>query len=440
MSESPPPERTRTTWTVGTPMAIGLGAALFLFVGLGLWASLTNISGAVMGEGKIVVSSDLTTVSHPKGGVVAEILVGNGDRVRAGDPLVRLDATELTAELRMVEAELFELLGNQARLDAIVAGQSELLPHFLLAEAAQENPAAAAVLERQKSQLDAQRASLAASSRLIGAQIRQVELQISGAEAERKSRADRLGVVEKELEATRELADQGLIRLSVLYSLEKDELQTEGEIGRLSARIAELEGRIAELSLNRLALEPNLQQKASDELDRLRPIAGRLIEKRDETRKQLANLEIRAPISGIVHDSQVEGIRSVVVAARPLLSIVPDGDPYVVQVRVDAADIDQVYYGQDASLKFRAFDGRSSPIILGQVEGISADAFLDTKTNKLYYHVDVSLNGDEMSKLEGKPLIPGMPVDAFLSTEPRTPLTYVLRPIMHYVDRTFRDA
>ena len=213
-----------------------------------------------------------------------------------------------------------------------------------------------------------------------------------------------------------------------------------GEIGKLTAQIAELRGKISEIGLNRHSVRPDAVNLAAQDLAKLRPERTRFLEGRASILDGLTKLEIRAPVSGQIYQSRVQGVQSVVVAAVPLMMIVPDHVPVLASIRVFSTDIDQTYLGQAASLKFKAFNGRQIPIILGRVAQISADATLDTRTQKTYYQVKVALLPEEMVKLGDKDLIPGMPVEAFLSTETRTPLSYVLRPFMFYFDRAFRDS
>lgn len=422
------------------PIGIGFLAALFLFGVLGIWGTVTNISGAVVGKGKVQVSTTRTALQHPIGGVISEILANNGDRVRAGDIILRLDDTTLLSELEIVEGELFEALANEARLEALVDDLPDLVPHPVLQEAADTRPDIVALIARHTRRLAAQRAALDSQNRLLEEQTQQVREQIIGVQAQLKAKQQRKIFVNQELEQDLILAEKGLIKLSVVFALRKDLATTQGEIGNLRAKAAELSGKVAEIELKRLDLVPANTEKAVDALSKLRPLRTKFLVKRLTMLNKLAQLDVRAPISGAIHDSKIEGLRSVVVAAKPLMYIVPNEEPISVAVQISAADVDQLYLGQPATLKFRAFNRRSTPVIAGEVSLISADAFLNPKTRKPYYDVEISLTMDELAKLEGKTLLPGMPVDAFISTTSRTPLNYITKPLMDYFDLAFRDA
>lgn len=428
----------RLTWSTRRPLLLGLGSFVLLVGVIGFWSVRADIAGAVIGLGVIEVSSTQTAVQHPVGGVVKEILAREGDRVAAGDVVVRLDDFQLLSDLKVVEGDLFETLAAIARLEAEVEGRPTLTLHPALAEAARI-PEYGRLIDRQQRDLDAFYASIAAEDGLLDEQVSQIQAQIVGIEAQLAASTDERALISAELLTARDLNARGLNRDADLVALEKAEVATRGEIGKLTAQIAELRGKIAEVELKRLQILPDAETSAAQELAKLRPERTRFLERRASILDGLTKLDIRAPVSGQIYQSTVQGLRSVIVAASPLMMIVPDDDPVLANVRVAATDIDQAYVGQSASLKFKSFNGRQIPIILGRVAQISADASLDTTTRKTYYQVKVGLLPEEMAKLGDKDLIPGMPVEAFLSTESRTPLSYVLRPFMFYFDRAFRD-
>lgn len=419
-------------------VVVGVVAVLLLLIVFGVWAARAHIAGAVIGIGVIEVSTTRTAVQHPIGGVVVEILHREGDRVAAGDVVLRLDDRSLLSDLTVTEGGLFETLVNIARLEAALEGRQDMDLHPLLIDAA--SPELDALLARQQRQLDDHFLTIETERQLLAEQVAQTEAQIVGIEAQLDAKRDEQTILATELVRGRDLSDQGLIRTPELTTLEKADAAVRGEIGRLEAQIAELRGRITEAGLKQLAVTTDAADLIGVELSRLRPERTRLLEARSEILEELSRLEIRAPVSGRIIQSQILGLRSVVVAASPLMMIVPDDEPVLAVVRVSATDIDQIYVGQDASLKFKSFNGRQIPIILGQVLQISADAFLDQRTQKTYYTVAIALHEAELNKLGDTDLIPGMPVEAFLTSESRTPLSYAMRPILFYFDRAFRDA
>lgn len=433
-------DRQRQTWNIRRPVVLGVVAMLGLLTIFGAWAMRAQIAGAVIGTGAIELSTTRTVVQHPIGGVVMEILRREGDHVAAGEVVLRLDDRTLRSDLTVTESALFETLASIARLEAALEGRKTLLLPELLGNAAATDPGLRALVARQQRQLDDHFTTISTEMRLLDEQITQIEAQIDGVAAQLAAKTDEQTILAAELERSTNLSAQGLIRSAEVATLEKSDAIVRGEIGRLQAQIAELRGKITEAGLKRLAILPDAADLMGAELSRLRPERAKLIEARAGLLDELSLLELRAPVAGRIINSQVQGLRSVVVAASPLMMIVPADEPVLAMVRIAATDIDQVYTGQEASLRFTAFNGRQIGIILGRVQQISADAFLDPITQKSYYKVAVALDDSEMAGLGDVDVVLGMPVEAFLTSESRTPLSYVLRPIKFYFDRAFRDA
>ncbi|WP_323765117.1 HlyD family type I secretion periplasmic adaptor subunit [Marinovum sp.] len=434
------PDRSRRTWTTGRPFTIVVLTMILGLAGLGYWSTQARISGAVIGKGALEVSTTMTAVQHPVGGVVDQIFARNGDRVHAGDLLVRLDSSQPRSDLTVTEGELFETLANIARLEAVIDNRERLDLHPLLTEAAAAREDIALLVERQHRQLTAHFEAVTSGMGLLDEQAQQIRAEIAGVTSQLEATRDELTLLAEEIANADILAERNLIKGSDVYKLKKEDVAMRGDIGRLEAKIAELRGKISELTLKRLAVVPVAQEKAEDALSKLRPLRTRYMEKRLQLTDTLSKLEIRAPVDGTIHQSALFGARSVVVAAKPLMMIVPSSEPVQVAVRVDATDIDQVHVGQEASIKFKAFSQRELPIILGDVARISADAISDPVTKSFYYDVKVTLRTPEMAKLGDRDLVPGMPVEAFMSTNSQIAIQYVLRPIKHYFDRAFRDT
>jgi HlyD family secretion protein len=430
----------RRTWDSSRPLRVG-GYGVALFVGIVLiWGTLTEISGAVLATGQIRVDSNKTAIQHQEGGIVAEILVSDGDSVKAGDVVVRLDDTELRSELNLVEGELFEILADSARLQAIAGEWEELQVPPLLEERQETNASVRELLERQREQLAAYYSSTEAERDSLREKINQVAQEIEGSESELTSKQEKLDFLEAELARMEEILAQGLIKKTEVQNLKKEKLDTQGAVGKLTADIAKLRGRKLEIQVELEGLEPTLKEKAGEKLNKSQRESGKFSERRNGILSELARLEVRTPISGTIHDSQVEGVRSVVLAGKPIMYVIPDDKPVAVLARVDSGDIDEVYPGQDAMLKFAAFDARAMPNIFGKVTRVSPDAFLDEKTKRSHYEVEVSLPREELEKLGDNQLISGMPVSVFLTTTSRSPVQYVLRPLTTYLDRALRDS
>nr|WP_298103266.1 HlyD family type I secretion periplasmic adaptor subunit [uncultured Shinella sp.] len=422
------------------PLSIGLLAAMAL-VGVILgWGTSFSIAGAVIAKGQIQAATTRTAVEHPSGGVVAKVYHHNGDKVVAGEILVKLDEDPLKSDLSVIEGELFEIFANEARLEALIAGAKTLSPDPLLIKASSTIPYYHRLIERQQLQLDVYHASIETEKRLMHEQVAQIREQIAGEEAVLLSRRGKLDVFNEQLAIAERLFSRKIGLVADFNAARNDVINTKGEIGISVAKIAELKGEIAELEVQSNAKLQSDSKTNSDKLNELGQARIRLMESRRAILQKLTTLEIRAPIGGIVHDLKVEGLRSVAQPGQALMFIVPDVLPQTVTVRVDAADIDQVHIGQDAALRFVAFHRRTTPIIFGKVFQISADAFIDERSQGLYYFAEIALSETEIGRLGENTLVSGMPVEAFITTDSRSPVSYVMKPLTDYFSRAFRDS
>jgi HlyD family secretion protein len=378
-------------------------------------------------------------VQHPIGGVVAEILANNGDRVKSGSVLVRLEDSSLRSDLATVESELFELLANEARLEAELNGRSSLSLNPILQEAVRNNPGLRSLLDEQQRQLQASRGSLFTEVSVLKQQKEQVADEARGVQAALAAKREEIALLSADVARAQDNFKKGYTTVTVVSGLQRELAKAKGEAGTLAAKRAELNGKLAEQQLKTQASPLDVRLLTAEKLNVSKQQSKKLIETRNGMLYKLGQLEVRAPVSGMVFDSKLLGPRSVIEAAKPIMYIVPDTKPNLVVVRVDARDIEQVHVGQPAGLRFTTFNKRSTPIIDGRVTAISADAFVDEKTQKPYYFVDVRLIDSEMKKLGKVELIPGMPVEAFLQTEGRTPASYVTRPVTDFFTRAFRD-
>jgi len=435
----PPGERDRRSWTIRKPLWIGLAALIGLFGFVVAWAATFDISGAVIGKGQVQASASRIAVQHPVGGVVATILAENGDRVKSDDVVVQLDDSSLRSELATINGELFELLANEARLEAELADRRTLSIHPILQEAMASDPGVRSLLGQQQQQLNAYYQSMGTQVSLLNRQRGQISDEAVGVQAALDAKREELALLEDELAQARQNLQAGYVTRTVVSDLQRETIKARGEVGTLAAKKAELQGKVAEQQVMIYATPFDLKEASADRLNLSRQQSKRLIESRNAIVYKLGRLDVRAPVSGMIFDSKLLGPRSIVEAAKPIMYIVPDHRPALVVVRVEAEDIEQVHVGQPAGLRFTTFNKRSTPIIDGRVTAISADAFKDEKTQAFYYFVDVQLIDSELQKLGAVELLPGMPVDAFLQTDSRSPASYVIRPITDFFTKAFRD-
>jgi HlyD family secretion protein len=431
--------RDRSDWSAALPLTIGF-ASIFLLVGsLGAWSIGTQIAGAVVAPGLVEVESERQVIQHPDGGVVGEILARDGDTVTAGDVLVRLDGTFLRSELAIVEGQLMEIFARKARLEAeqldAEAPDFGSAPTFLVIgrDALQEQ------VEGQTSLFEARRASLAQNVLQLKEQQGQVESQIEGILAQRDSLDRQLELIEKELIDIQTLFDRGLVQATRLLELQREEARLQGEIGNLTAATAEAHTRMSGLEIERLALFDQRREEAITQLRDLRYSEIELEERRLSIVERLARLDVRAPVSGTVFGSKVAAIQSVIQPAEPMMFLVPGDQPLQISARISPIHIDQVYPGQEVALMFTTFNRRTTPEVRGTVVRISPDAGMDEATGETFYEAVVLPDERGLQDVAHIQLLPGMPVELYLKTDSRTPLSYLTQPLTVYFQRAFRE-
>ncbi|WP_051312190.1 HlyD family type I secretion periplasmic adaptor subunit [Pseudodonghicola xiamenensis] len=416
--------------------------ALFLLVGgFGTWAVVSSIAGAIVVSGRIEVESNRQVVQHPDGGVVSEILVAEGDKVQAGQVLIRLDATMLKSQLAIVEGQLFELMARRGRLDAERDGADTISFDPELEAIALDRPEVAELIDGQRRLFEARRDSIARETEQLEKRSGQIGSQIEGIEAQQASLKLQLDLIQQELNNQQGLLDRGLAQAATVLNLRRTAADLEGTLGELKASKAQAEGRITEIDIEVLKLGTTQREEA---ITRLRDLGYReleLAEQRRSLKEQLLRLDIKAPVAGVVYGLGVHTPRAVVRPADPLLYIVPQDQPLVIAAQVDPIHIDEIHVGQPVILSMSAFDQRHTPQLSGRVVRVSADAFDDANSGRSFYRAEIVLDDGQVDLLpEGKVLIPGMPVQAFVRTVDRSPLAYLVKPLTDYFTKAFRES
>ncbi|WP_171173207.1 HlyD family type I secretion periplasmic adaptor subunit [Ruegeria sp. HKCCD8929] len=432
------PDSNRAAWRITIPALVGLLALGILIGGLGFWSVRTRLAGAIISSGVIEVQSNRQVVQHPEGGVVGEIYVRDGDTVEAGELLVRLDDTFIASELAIVEGQLNELLARKVRLEAERDGAEELTPTEELADMMRESAEVAALFEGQNRLFIARNDTLARETEQLREQIAQTGSQIDGTEAQLQALREQAMLIAEELTDQQSLLEKGLAQASRVTALQREEAGLKGDIGRLEADTARLKGQIAATEIEILRLGSARREEAITTLRDLQFREIELAERRLTLRERLMRLDIRAPVTGVIYGSQIFALQSVVEPAQPMMYVVPRDTPLLIAARVEAIHVDQLYVGQPATLRFPAFDQRETPEIAGQVINISADVFTDDATGISFYRAELLPGEDQVARLGDQVLLPGMPVEALIKTDERTPLSYLTKPLTDYFTKAFR--
>ena len=431
-----PAAKKASNFSIKKHVAFALLVMAGLVCGFGGWAAMANLTGAVIAPGTFVVEGNVKKVQHSYGGIVAEINVKNGDHVQSGQILMRLDAIQIRAELDILKLQIIELTARSARFSAERDGlESFVLPQAFL----EKNAVAKAAAEGEIRIFEETRRTKESQKEQLRLRIEQAKEEISGLTAQSDAKVGELKIIKLELDQTRKLFEKKLTSAARVYAMEREEMRLAGELGGFKAQIARAHGQISEINVQILVVDENVRAQAQRELRVTEAKLSELAEREVAVRDKLLRVDLRAPISGIVHELTVHTVGGVVTAAEPVMLIVPEEQDLTIQARISPADVDQVVNGRPAKLRLSAFSQKSSPELDGHVTDVSADVTVDAKTGQSYYEVRLAMD-DKAQRLVGNlKLVPGMPVEVFMSTGDRTALSYLTKPFIDQMNRTFRE-
>jgi membrane fusion protein, type I secretion system len=411
-----------------------------LLVGLGGWARTTEIAGAVIAKGVVVVDSDVKKVQHQTGGTIGELLVHDDQLVHEGDILVRLDDTQTKANLGVLTKNLDELYARAARQEAEKEGAQDIeFPDDLIARAATD-PAVAHVVEGERKLFRFRAESRAGEKSQLQERASQLREEVKGLVEQIDAKSKEISLIEQELTGVMDLWHKQLVPFSRVTSLQRDQARLEGERGQLVASKASSSGKIAEVELQIIQVDQDLRSKVAEELSDVRTKIAELSERKIAAEDELRHVDIRSPQTGWVHELAVHTVGGVVTPGQTIMLIVPKNDKLSVEARVAPNDIDQLRPDQKVLLRFSAFSQRTTPQLNGSISWISADLTQDQHTNASYYTIRIGVPEEEIARLRGLKIIPGMPVEAFVQTESRTVLSYLVKPLTDQIMRSFRNG
>jgi len=433
-----PPRPWDTNQSINRHMLAGLVIVIVLAGGVGGWAGGMTLSGALIAQGSVVVDSNVKKVQHPTGGIVGELRVRDGDRVKQGDVVVRLDDTVTRANLAIVTKGLDELYARKARLESERDGLDAVkFPPDLLARA--EEPDIAAIVDGERKLFGLRRNARVGQKEQLRQRVEQLREEISGLKAQRESKEKETKLIEREKEGVYDLWKQKLVPLTKLTELERSAVRLEGEAGQLVAQTAQAAGKVSETELQVLQIDRDLSSEVAKETREIDGKIGEFVERKVTAEDQLKRVDIRAPQDGMVFQSNVHTVGGVITAGDAIMLVVPDADNLTVEAKVNPQDIDQIRPGQVALLRLSAFNQRTTPEIFGTVTRISADTATDQRTGQTYYTLRIAMAAEEVAKLGEVKIVPGMPVEAFVQTGDRTMISYLIKPLHDQLMRMFRE-
>ena len=426
----------RTGRAYENELRTGLRVLLVALVLGGGWMVLMPLAGAVVVPGNLVVQSNVKTIQHPTGGVVAEVPVHNGSRVNIGDLLLRLDATQAQASLQMVSKQLDE---SRARIARLIAERDGLpLPEIPAEMAARLNESAVKnLLASEETQFKARANARYSQKDLLQSRVAQLGEEIAGLDSQVESKGKQLELIAGELTGVQDLYDKRLVPLTRLTTLQRETARIEGERGQLISAIAETKAKVGEAQLQIVKLDQDFRTDVVKELGETQGKAAELEQRGVAARDIIDRIELRAPTSGIIHQLSAHTIGGVIRAGDAIMEVVPDSDDLQIEARLQPNDIDQVQVGQKALIRFSAFNQRVTPQLVGLVSYVSADVSHDQQSNAAYFTVRMMLPDEERRRLAGLQLVSGMPAEVFMQTGSRTMMSYLLKPLTDQFNRAF---
>ncbi|MES2709976.1 MAG: HlyD family type I secretion periplasmic adaptor subunit [Pseudomonadota bacterium] len=421
----------------GGPILFGILAIAIFFGSFVAWSLMAPLSEAAVAPGLIKVEGQRRTIQHLEGGIVREILVRDGDRVVRGQPLMRLDDIQSGATLETLRSQLWSFMAQDARLTAELARANTIAFPAELRESA--DPRARDAMAGQSALFEARAAALASQIQVQEARISQSRSTIGSAEGQHRATAAQLELIRREEDITQGLVRQGLQRLPQLLALQRSAAALTGSETDLLGQIDRARGAIVEAESTIRQIQDTRLQDASTELRDLRTRMAEAEERLRAATDISSRRDILAPEDGTVLGLRFFTVGAVVRAGDPVMDLVPTQDRLIAEVNIQPGDIDVVHVGLQAEVRLPAFKQRLVPFLHGHVTFVASDVTTDERTRASYYRAQIMIDRDQLARLEGVTLVPGMPVEAMVQIGQRSFARYMIQPVLDSFRRAFRE-
>lgn len=414
---------------------IGIAVLAVTFGILGTWGYLAPIDSAALAPGSVTVKSHSKTVQHLDGGIVKELLAKDGDIVKEGDLLLKLDGTEVKAQLEILRGQLITLSSQMARLVAERDQQAAITFPDNLHDLSDPRIVEARQVETQIFQ--SRKNSYEGEISVLKQRISQLSSKIEGLKGQRSSKQELMASYKEEAADLKEMLAQGFADKQRLRDIERNHAMVTGDISSLTSDIASSEMQIGETKLQILQLQKKFQEEVAEKLGEVQAQLYDVSQRATATADKVTRTDVKAPASGRVLGLSVHNIGGVITPGKPILDIVPQQEELVINAQVSPIDIDRVRTGLVAEVRFSAFKQALTPKVMGKVINISADRLMDERTGNSYYQAQIELTPESYAKLRGFELVPGMPAEVFINTGERTVFEYLMQPITNSFARAF---
>ncbi len=421
------------------PIRAGMLMIVVVFGVFGLWSVLAPIDSAAVAPGQVVLDFNKKTIQHLEGGIIKEILVREGEEVKADQPLVRLDEVQAKAQLNLYSTQYYTALAAEARLVAERDEKQTINFPKVLVDKYKESRTVQEIVNNQQRLFKANREALEGQISVLKQRIEQTGEEINGLGAQISSANQQIGLLNQEIAVVQKLLAQGNASRPRLLDRQRQRAGLAGQRGNNQALISRAKQRISEDKIQIVNVRSEAQKRINAELKETQDQISDLKERIRSSADVLQRGVIRSPISGIVNGLEVFTVGGVIEPGAKLMDIIPFDDELIVEARISIQDIDVVRKGLEATVRLSAFGARSVPPVSGKVFTVSADRFDDERTGEAYYIARIHIDEEQLNKLEGVELTPGMGADVLIRTGSRTLFAYLMKPISDGMNKAFRE-
>ena len=420
------------------PAMVGYLVIILTFGVLGGWSAFARLDSAVVASGVVTLESSRKTIQHFEGGIIAKILVQEGQHVEQGQLLFLLDNTLPQANVDAVGSQLYTYLAQESRLIAERDGAKQVTyPDELTNNIIR--PVIKNAINDQNKQFNERRASLDGQVAILESRIKQFETQIEGITVEKAATTQQLGFINTELIDLRGLLEKNLVQKTRVLAMEREKARLEGVIGHAVADVAKTENDIGEAHLQIEQLHKKFSEDVNAQIVDVRAKIAELRQKSIVSQDVLHKLQIRAPRSGTIQSLHVATVGGVIRPGEALAELIPDDDGLVINAMVPPSDVDAIEAGMRAEIRFSAFHGSVLPIIMGKIESVSRDRMVDEQSKQSYFLARIVVDKSNVPTLVKEHITAGMSAEVIVPTGERTVISYLVRPLRNRASSALRE-
>lgn len=418
----------------------GLLLGVVCLGGFGTWAATAPLAAAVISPGSFVATGENKVVQHLEGGIIDTLLVNEGDRVKAGEPIIKLDGTAAQVKQRQLFLRQARLEANVARLQAQAQGRPHVAFPAIVSSHA-DDPEIQAIVESTKASFDSAKTRLQTEIGLLQQNVAALDFRAEGFDRQRASMQTQLGLLKEEYAGKMTLLGQGLIRATEVKAIQRAMADADGQIGRLGSEISETQAQSDKYTQQAEQTTTELRQQALAELQTAESELDAVREQAREAKNVVKRSTINAPVDGVVVRMYYHTAGGVIESGKKIAEILPSDAPLIIETLVQRKDIDVVKLGQHATVRLSALNQRTTPVLNGEVYYVSADALTDATPDRMQevYLARIKLSPEELHRVRNFSPTPGMPVEVMIQTAERTFLDYLTRPIRDSMNRAFME-